>query len=66
MMTSANVIMNELAQLPQQTLDDVYLFITQLKEKKSSPTIAEISLLSEKSLARDWLLPIEDEVWKSL
>jgi hypothetical protein len=45
----------------------------QIKEKKSKTkdgieedSTYETMLLSEKSLAKDWLLPEEDEAWKDL
>lgn len=30
------------------------------------PKVAEITLASEKALAKDWLLPEEDEAWADL
>ncbi|MDR1856698.1 MAG: hypothetical protein LBR22_06010 [Desulfovibrio sp.] len=39
---------------------------SEILHRISSPPIAEITLASEKALARDWLRPEEDEAWANL
>lgn len=56
----------------QISLERVYLELKNLKmalkEKGiiAEPIISETALLSEKSLAKEWLSPEEDEAWKDL
>ena len=57
------IILEKLKQLPSVYWKEVVDFIEFLKlhDKKN-----ETLFLSEKSLAKDWLLPEEDEAWKDL
>lgn len=57
------IILEKLKQLPSVYWKEVIDFIEFLKLKiKRNETL----FLSEKSLAKDWLLPEEDEAWKDL
>ncbi len=57
------VILEKLKQLPLSYWKEVIDFIEFLKSKIEKN---ETLLLSEKALAKDWLLPEEDEAWKDL
>ena len=57
------IILEKLKQLPLSYWKEVIDFIEFLKSKIEKN---ETLFLSEKSLAKDWLLPEEDEVWKDL
>jgi hypothetical protein len=56
-----------LQQLPDNYLDEVIEYLRFLEFKnKNKITDKSSMLLSEKSLAKDWLTPEEDEAWKDL
>jgi len=57
------IILEKLKQLPIIYWKEVIDFIEFLKLKIEKN---ETLFLSEKSLAKDWLLPEEDEAWKDL
>ena len=57
------IILEKLNQLPSFCWKEVIDFIEFLKLKIEKN---ESLFLSEKSLAKDWLLPEEDEAWKDL
>ncbi|OAQ19789.1 hypothetical protein [Thermosulfurimonas dismutans] len=57
------IILEKLKQLPSFCWKEVIDFIEFLKLKIEKN---ETLFLSEKSLAKDWLLPEEDEAWKDL
>ncbi|MDL1971530.1 MAG: DUF2281 domain-containing protein [Candidatus Desulfofervidaceae bacterium] len=57
------IVLEKLKQLPSVYWKEVIDFIEFLKLKiEKNGTL----FLSEKSLAKDWLLPEEDEAWKDL
>ena len=57
------IILEKLKQLPPYSWKEVIDFIEFLNSKIEKK---ETLFLSEKSLAKDWLLPEEDEAWKDL
>ena len=57
------IILEKLKQLPLYSWKEVIDFIEFLNSKIEKK---ETLFLSEKSLAKDWLLPEEDEAWKDL
>lgn len=54
--------LNELQNLPQKEMQEVYDFVLRLKQKEKNSAL----YISESSLKKDWLLPEEDEAWKDL
>jgi hypothetical protein len=69
-MKEIDFIIKEIDTLPPKVLKEVadYIKYVKYKYKINNETIKmdEITLASEKSLAKDWLKPEEDEVWKDL
>ena len=57
------IVLEKLKQLPPIYWKEVIDFIEFLKLKIQKN---ETLFLSEKNLAKDWLLPEEDEAWKDL
>ena len=55
----------EIEQLPELLLPEVLKFIQYLKYKHQQEKL-ETALLSESTLAKDWLTPEEDEAWQDL
>ena len=65
-MTSKQDLIREIETLPFDLLDNVYSYISLLKKRNHQIKPSDITLASEKSLAKDWLLPEEDEAWANL
>ena len=61
-MNNKERLFNELQNLPQNEIQEVYDFILRLKQKEKNSAL----FLSESSLKKDWLSPEEDEAWKDL
>ena len=57
------IILEKIRGLPLPYWKEVIDFIDYLQSKSEK---RETLFLSEKSLAKDWLLPEEDEAWKDL
>lgn len=63
-MSNKLALIEEIENLPQNIIDEVYHYVTYLKQFKLGPD--DIMLASEQSLAKDWLLPEEDTAWENL
>ena len=61
-MPTKQLLLNEIETLSQDIINEVYHYVTYLKQMK----ISDITLVSENSLAKDWLLPDEDKAWRDL
>ena len=64
-MTTKQMILNEIKKVPEPMLGEVLDFILFL-ENKSRRKISETAVLSEASLAKNWLSPEEDKAWENL
>ncbi len=64
-MNKKELIMTEIQQVPEPLLEKVLDFVRLLRAKHTQEKL-EISLLSESSLAKDWLRPEEDDAWQDL
>ena len=64
-MIAINQLISEIESLPSEYFQEIMDFIgyLRLKQLKSIP---ETMILSEKSLAKDWDTPEEDEAWANL
>ncbi len=62
-MINKEILVKKIEKLPSNLLKEVADFIDfiEFKEKKNN-----ITLISEKSLAKDWLKPEEEEAWIDL
>lgn len=72
-MDKKELLLNEIEQIPESYLDEVFDFIQFLKTKMEHPDVIGIvqkeldtTIASESSLKKDWLNPVEDEAWKNL
>ena len=66
-MTDKQLLFREIETLPPHVIDEVYAYVAFLKFKKNQEKkIDDITLVSEKALAKDWLLPEEDTAWANL
>lgn len=64
-MSKKEILINEIEQVPEPYLDEVLDFVLFLKSKIIREKL-DISIASESSLKKDWLLPEEDEAWQGL
>ena len=65
-MTSKQDLIREIETLPFNLIDEAYRYISLLKQSKTQIAANDITLASEKSLAKDWLSPEEDIAWENL
>ena len=63
-MASKELLERELQTLTPDKISKVLDFVLFIKQTKNMPQ--DITLASEKSLAKDWLLPQEDTAWANL
>jgi hypothetical protein len=64
-MSTKELLLREIEQVPEFLLTEVLDFLQFLKAKHLEQN-TQISILSESSLAKDWLKPEEDEAWQDL
>ncbi|MTJ13287.1 DUF2281 domain-containing protein [Anabaena sp. UHCC 0187] len=64
-MTTKEQITQELEKLPEPVLQEVLYFV-QFLQTKQKKKMLEITIMSESSLAKDWLKPEEDAAWQNL
>lgn len=68
-MINRETLVKKIENLPPYLLDEVadYIDFIQFKKmKRREIKIDDITLASEKILAKDWLKPEEDEAWEDL
>lgn len=59
-------LLKEIEKTSDSTLKEVLDFLLFIKSRELQQEQLEISILSEPSLAEDWLTPEEDEAWQHL
>ena len=59
-------LLKEIEKTPISTLKEVLDFLLFVRSKELRQEQLEVSLLSEPSLAEEWLTPEEDEAWQHL
>lgn len=59
-------LIQEIEETPDSTLKEVLDFLLFIRSREIQQEQLETSLLSEPSLAKDWLTPEEDEAWQHL
>lgn len=64
-MNTKDLLLQEIEQVPEPILEEVLDFLRYLKANKILQR-QEATLLSEQSLAKDWLRPEEEEAWRDL
>lgn len=65
-MTIKEQITQELEKLPEPVLQEILDFVQFLQTKYQQNKMLEITIMSESSLAKDWLTPEEDAAWQNL
>ena len=64
-MSTKELLMNEIQEVPEPLLSEVLDFVHFLKTKVAREKL-DIAIMSESSLSKDWLKPEEDEAWQNL
>ena len=64
-MNAKESLLTEIEQIPESLFPEILKFVQYLKYKHQQEQL-ETTLLSESSLAKDWLTPEEDEAWQDL
>ena len=64
-MNTKEAIAHEIEQVPEPLLEQVLEFLLSFKSQYQQEKL-EITMMSESSLAKDWLSPEEDEAWQNL
>jgi len=64
-MSTKELLLHEIEQVPEPLLVEVLDFIHYLKAKIVRERF-DVALMSESSLGKDWLKPEEDEAWQNL
>ena len=64
-MSKKELLMHEIAEVPDNLLEVVLDFVHFLKTRRSQEGL-DTALASESSLKKDWLSPEEDEAWRNL
>jgi len=62
-MANKQALMNEIEALPASYIDEILHYVLLLKRKPGKTN--DITLASEHSLAKEWLLPEEDAAWEN-
>ncbi len=65
MMSTKELLMNEIEEVPEPFLAEVLDFVLFLKAKIAREKL-DLAVASESSLSKDWLKPEEDEAWQNL
>lgn len=65
MIADKEVLQKLIDKLPERDLEKVADFVGYLTMKREKK-VQDITLASQKSLAKDWLKPEEDEAWADL
>jgi hypothetical protein len=63
-MSKKQIIVQELESIPEKDFDALLVFIHSLKSGNAEDIVT--ALLSESSLAKDWLSPEEEVAWADL
>jgi len=64
-MSTKELLINEIEEVPEPFLAEVLDFVHFLKAKIAREKL-EMAIMSESSLSKDWLKPEEDEAWQDL
>jgi hypothetical protein len=64
-MSTKELLMNEIEEVPEPLLSEVLDFVHLLKAKAVRDKL-DVAIMSETSLSKDWLKPEEDEAWQNL
>jgi hypothetical protein len=64
-MSTKELLINEIEEVPEPFLAEVLDFVLFLKARIAREKL-DMALMSESSLSKDWLKPEEDQAWQDL
>jgi hypothetical protein len=64
-MSTKELLINEIGEVPEPFLTEVLDFVHFLKAKIVREKM-DVTIMSEASLSKDWIKPEEDEAWQNL
>ena len=64
-MSTKEILMNEIEEVPEPFLAEVLDFVLFLKARLAREKL-DMAIVSESSLSKDWLKPEEDQAWRDL
>ena len=64
-MSTKELLINEIEEVPEPFLTEVLDFVHFIKARIAREKL-DVAIMSESSLAKDWLKPEEDEAWQGL
>ena len=64
-MSTKELLINEIEEVPEPFLAEVLDFVLFLKARIAREKL-DTALMSESSLSKDWLKPEEDQAWQDL
>jgi len=64
-MSTKELLINEIEEVPEPFLAEVLDFVLFLKARIAREKL-DMAIVSESSLSKDWLKPEEDEAWQNL
>ena len=64
-MSTKELLINEIEEVPEPFLTEVLDFVHFIKARIAREKL-DVAIMSESSLAKDWLRPEEDEAWQGL
>ncbi|MEX0773444.1 MAG: hypothetical protein WEB89_06465 [Balneolales bacterium] len=64
-MDNKEVLLKEIEEISDEKFQEVIDFIRFIKSRQKEEKL-EVTLLSQPSLAKDWMKPEEDEAWRDL
>jgi len=64
-MSTKELLINEIGEVPEPFLTEVLDFVYFLKQKIVREKM-DIAIMSEVSLSKDWMKPEEDDAWQNL
>jgi len=64
-MSTKELLINEIEEVPEPFLTEVLDFVYFIKAKIAREKL-DVAIMSESSLGKDWLKPEEDEAWQRL
>jgi hypothetical protein len=64
-MSNKDILIQEIEEIPDEKLQEIIDFVRFIKSRQQEEEIG-VTLVSEPSLAKDWMKPEEDAAWSDL
>lgn len=64
-MSNKDILIQEIEEIPDEKLQEIIDFVRFIKSRQQEEEMG-VTLVSEPSLAKDWMKPEEDAAWSDL